>query len=292
MKARFSILVRAFGLCLIASAGVGTAALATTPNPTPKLVTGDYQASWGLLSVGDPSVYSKNNIAVGLHPTVVHYDAASRSYIFSDGATQIGFSGGEVVASKSTAAFTFYRDSATGATLRLLNDSATNPMIALTYVTYAKWTPVPQSPIVLNDNYVVFGSITPSANMPRTGSASYNGILDGTYQNKSGTYNLGGNAKFVANFGAGSLSMTVTPVGTRRSDGAQLAFGQLSGAGTIDFANASFIASHPYDGATRFSTTGYFYGPQANEIGGAFTISSTLGGSSGAGAGALVGKRN
>ena len=292
MNARSSILVRAIGLCLIATFSVDTAALATTPNPTPKLVTGDYQASWGLLSVGDPSIYSRNNIAVGLHPTTVHYDAASRSYIFSDGATQIGFSGSEVVASKSTATYTFYRDSATGATLRMLNDSAINPLIALTYVTYAKWTPVPQSPIILNDNYVVFGSITPSANMPRTGSASYNAILDGTYQNKSGTYNLGGSAKFVANFGAGSLNMTITPVGIRRSDGAHLAFGQLSGAGSIVFASSSFIASHPYDGVTRFSTTGYFFGPQANEIGGAFTISSTLGGSNGAGAGAIVGKRN
>jgi hypothetical protein len=292
MTAFFRIFASTVGLGLFATIGFDTAALASTPSPTPKLGTGDYQASWGLVAVGDPSVYSKNNIAVGLHPTTVHYDAASGTYIFTDGSAQMGFSRKEIVASSSTPAYTFYRDSASGATLRLLNQSAANPRIALTYVTYARWTPVPQSPIILNDNYVVFGSVTPSANMPRTGSASYNAILDGTYQNKSGTYDLGGSASFVANFGAGSLNMTLTAVGTRRTDGSQLQFGQLSGAGKIDIATSSFFASHPYDGATRFSTSGSFYGPQANEIGGAFTISSTLGGSNGAGAGALVGKRN
>src|SRR3954465_15482028 len=98
-------------------------ALAVTPNPTPNLKTGDYQAQWGLLSVGDPSTYSRINVSAAIHPTTVHYDATSGTYVFNDGSQNIGFSRGEYVAAKSSAAYTVYRDTSTGATLKLLNQS-------------------------------------------------------------------------------------------------------------------------------------------------------------------------
>src|SRR5436190_21963048 len=127
---------------IIASAGVGPAFAVT---PTPNLKTGDYQAQWGALTVGDPSVYSHVNVSAAVHPTTVHYDAASGTYVFNDGSQNYSFSRSEVVAAQSTAAYTYYRDTATGATLKLLNQSATNPVIALTYVTYGKWSPKPQA---------------------------------------------------------------------------------------------------------------------------------------------------
>src|SRR4051794_6537473 len=169
---------------LLLSVGFGLIATRAfaTPNATPNLKTGDYQAQWGALTVGDPSVYSRVNVSAAIHPTTVHYDAASGTYVFNDGSQNISFSRGEYVAAKSTAAYTYYRDAATGATLKLLNQSTNNPVIKLTYVTYGKWSPTPQSPIALNDNYVVFGSITPPSALPRSGSASYSFILDGTYQ--------------------------------------------------------------------------------------------------------------
>src|SRR4051794_17695909 len=179
-------------------------ALAVTPNPTPNLKTGDYQAQWGALTVGNPTVYGRNNVSAHVYPTTVHYDATSGTYVFNDGQQNISFSRTEYVAAKSNTAYTYYRDTATGATLKLLNQSATNPVIALTYVTYGKWTPVPQAPVVLNDNYVVFGAITPASAVPRSGSAGYNFILDGTWQltgTPSGkTYALSGNGRLVADF--------------------------------------------------------------------------------------------
>src|SRR3954465_11658862 len=136
-------------------------ALAVTPNPTPNLKTGDYQAQWGALTVGDPSTYSRINVSAAIHPTTVHYDSVSGTYVFNDGVQNISFSRSEIVTAKSTAAYTYYRDASTGATLKLLNQGAANPVIALTYVTYGKWV-VPQSaPIRFADNYVVFGQITP-----------------------------------------------------------------------------------------------------------------------------------
>jgi hypothetical protein len=281
-------------------AAAATAASAVTPNPTPNLKTGDYQAKWGILTVGNPTVYGRNNVSANIYPTTVHYDAASGTYVVNDGQKNISFSRTEYLAAKSTTAYTYYRDTTTGATLKLLNQSATNPVIALTYVTYGKWTPVPQGSIVLNDNYVVFGSITPASAVPRSGSASYNFILDGTWQqtgSPSGkTYSLAGNGRLIADFTNATMGLTVTPVATNLSNGSKIQFGTLTGSGFIYADTSSWNAtsrSRAADGTkTLFSASGNFFGPQAQEIGGAFTLKQTLGTAEiGAGAGALVGKK-
>jgi hypothetical protein len=295
-RTRISFVNLVLGLAAL----VGAAPVAAVTNPTPQLKTGDYQAQWGTLSVGSPTAYSHTNVSANLYPTTVHYDAVSGTYVFTDGSTQYGFSKSEIVTAKSTPAYTFYRDTATGATLKLLNDSTTNPVIALTYVTYGKWSPTPQSPIILNDNYVVFGVRTPASAMPRSGSASYNFIIDGTYQlngkGTGGTYSLGGKGQLLANFAGASLTFNVTPTATNTVNGSTIQFGTLSGAGFIDSSSSGFTATsrtRNADGSkTLFSANGNFYGPQANEIGAAFTLTKTLGTSTlGAGAGALVGKQ-
>src|SRR5437868_2620921 len=285
--------------CLALAAGP---ALAVTSNPTPNLKTGDYQAKWGIVTVGNPTVYGRNNVSANVYPTTVHYDATSGTYVVNDGQQNISFSRTEYLAAKSSAAYTYYRDTATGATLKLLNQSATNPVIALTYVTYGKWSPRPQSPIVLNDNYVVFGSITPAASVPRSGSASYNFIVDGTYQLNgapvsSKTYALSGNGQLTANFASATTGITLTPVATNTVNGSKIQFGTLTGGGFIDASTSSWNAtsrSRAADGTkTLFSANGNFFGPSAQEIGGAFTLTRTLGTAEiGAGAGALVGRRN
>ncbi len=290
---------------VLLSAGLGLTAVpaaAVTPNPTPNLKTGDYQAEWGILSVGDPSVYSRINVSANVYPTTVHYDATTGTYVVNDGQQNISFSRGEYVAAKSSAAYTFYVDAATAATLKLLNQSSTNPVIALTYVTYGKWSPKPQSPIVLNDNYVVFGSITPPSAVPRSGSASYGFIVDGTYQlngapTSSKTYALSGNGQLTANFASATTAISLTPVATNTVNGSKIQFGTLTGGGFIDASTSSWGATsrtRAADGTkTLFSATGNFYGPQAQEIGAAFTLTQTLGTQTiGAGAGAIVGKKN
>src|SRR4051812_41088248 len=88
---------RVMSICanvLLISAALGlvaTPAFAVTPNPTPSLRTGDYQAQWGLLAVGNPTVYGRNNVSANIHPTTVHYDAASGTYVFNDGQQNISF---------------------------------------------------------------------------------------------------------------------------------------------------------------------------------------------------------
>jgi hypothetical protein len=289
---------------LLLSVGFGLIATRAfaTPNATPNLKTGDYQAQWGALTVGDPSVYSRVNVSAAIHPTTVHYDAASGTYVFNDGSQNISFSRGEYVAAKSTAAYTYYRDAATGATLKLLNQSTNNPVIKLTYVTYGKWSPTPQSPIALNDNYVVFGSITPPSALPRSGSASYNFVLDGTYQLNgapvgSKNYALSGTGRLTADFANARMGLALTPVATNTVNGSKMQFGTLTGGGFIYADSSSWNATSrtlAADGTkTLFSSNGNFFGPQASEVGGVFTLTKTLGTQTiGAGAGALVGTRN
>ena len=293
---------RATTLALVfACAGVAAPTFAVTPNPTPTLKTGDYQAKWGIVTVGDPTAYGRNNVSANVYSTTVHYDAASGTYVVNDGQQNISFSRSEYVAAKSSAAYTSYRDTATGATLKLLNQSAANPLIALTYVTYGKWSPVPQRPVVLSDNYVVFGSMTPASAVPRSGSANYKFIVDGTWQQtgtpSAKTYSLSGSGMLTANFASATTGLTVTPVATNTSNGSQIQFGTLTGGGFIDGSSSGWNATsrmRAADGTkTLFSAAGNFFGPQAQEIGGAFSLTRTLGTAEiGAGAGALVGKKN
>lgn len=279
--------------------GLGIASAANAASPTPALKTGSYAGQRVIVVVGDKTAYGGDGVAANKHPTTISYNASTQTYTLYDydGGPGYSYSPAKIVASQSSAAYTFYRDPSTGSTLKLLNDSASNPAIALYYVTYGKWV-VPQSaPIHFADNYVVFGQITPPSAVPRTGSASYTAILDGTYQSGANTYRLSGNAAFSASFGTGIMGLSVTPVATNTVNGSKLNFGTLTGSGFITADTSSFGATsrtRAADGTkTLFSATGNFYGPAAQEIGGVFTLSQTLGTTQiGEGGGAFVGKKN
>jgi hypothetical protein len=279
--------------------GLTVTTAAAAASPTPNLKTGNYAGQRVIVVVGDKTAYGGDGVAANKHPTTISYNATSQTYTLYDydGGPGTTFSPGEIVASSSSAAYTFYRDTSTGSTLKLLNDSASNPVIALNYVTYGKWI-IPQSaPIHFADDYVVFGQLTPPSAVPRSGSASYKAILDGTYQSGVNTYRLSGNATFTASFGTGIMGLSVTPIGTNTVNGTQLTFGTLTGSGYITYDSSSFGATsrtRAADGTkTLFSATGNFYGPSAQEIGGVFTLSQTLGTQQiGEGGGAFVGKKN
>jgi len=283
---------------LITGLAIGLASAASAASPTPALKTGNYAGQRVIVVVGDKTAYGGDGVSAAKHPTTISYNASTQTYTLYDydGGPGYSYSPSKIVASQSTAAYTFYRDASTGSTLKLLNDSPTNPVIALNYVTYGKWV-VPQSaPIHFADNYVVFGQISLASAVPRTGSANYRAILDGTYQKGATTYCLAGNATFAANFGTGIMGLTVAPIGTS-STGTRITFGTLTGSGYISYDSSSFGATsrtRAADGTkTLFSSTGNFYGPAAQEIGGVFTLSQTLGTTQlGEGGGAFVGKKN
>jgi hypothetical protein len=140
-----------------------------------------------------------------------------------------------------------------------------------------------------NTTLFVFGIETLPSDLPKIGTATYATHIDGLFAGTSGLYVLGGNSSFSANFGAGTVSFSMTPVGTNPVDSSTKSFGTLSGTGTINSAGPSFSA----DTGTRAPGTygaallGQFFGPAATEIGGTFTMT----GDDGRGTGVLIGKK-
>jgi hypothetical protein len=245
--------------------------------------------------------------AAGGTANTITYDSVTQSYIVkeSNGPT-LTFTADERVAAQSNDSFTVYRDTASGTEFRQLNNSPTNPKIALTYASYGTWvrpTPIPTGYVSANSHvYVVYGQGTEPAAMPRTGTATYSAIIDGTYNARAGLYALSGDATFSANFGQGTIGLQMTPIATLGSNSVNL--GSLNATGTIS--GAAFNASNGYSGPYLLRAGGRFFGPTAQEIGAAFSLSglptSSLvpGGPqigpgaalTGGGGGVLIGKRN
>lgn len=224
--------------------------------------------------------------------TTIRYDAATQSYIIRDtGSTAITstFAPADKVPAESDATYTVYRKvgSGTTETFRLLNPGAANPLIALTYTSFGAWrrsTPGAATTAV-NDTYFVYGIKTAGADVPRTGTGTYTAALDGSFENRTAVYALSGTGSFLADFAAGTIGFSATPVGTPGA-GAPLAFGTINGSGPISFKNASFKANGT-NGSYAMDIAGYFFGPAAAEIGGTFRLN----GGNGNGNGAIVGKQ-
>lgn len=257
------------------------------PPVVPGLIGRQYERITQHRSFGDSS-------QTQLGGSSVKYDTVTQTYVLRefDGST-LDLSPGEVVAAESNDAFTVYKDAASGTKVRMLNQGPSNPQIALNYVSYAAWTRSidPSIGYTSADKtvYTVFGNQTAPASMPRTGSATYNAMLDGNYVANRQTYAVSGTARFNADFATGTIGFALSPVGAA---GVQtINFGTLSGTGTIS--GAGFGANNGYGKAYQTTVFGSFYGPAAEEVGGVFSLAgfAGYGGVSGSGGGIFVGKR-
>ena len=229
----------------------------------------------------------------------VVYDSATGTYTLRDtGNPALTSTFGPANISGSDAAFTYYSKSSgsTVETFRLLNKGPGNPSIALTYVQYGQWRRATTTSGVTstNDTYVVFGTKTPASAVPHSGSATYSTVLDGTYVNKNGVYEVDGAGSLTANFGGGTIGYSATLTGTREGGGTNIAFGTLTGTGSIAYASSGFRGTGVTNGSGyKLDVNGNFYGPAYQEIGGIFHLTgnqSSVGGT-GNGVGALVGIR-
>jgi hypothetical protein len=147
--------------------------------------------------------------------STIVYDAATGTYTLRDTGsltTTATFGPSNLVSSSGN--FSTY-GTATNS-FRRLNQSPTNTLIVLSYVDYGQWrrTSTANGVTSVNDTYVVFGSKTPTANIPRTGSATYSTVLDGTFVNKTGAYAVAGDGSLTANFAGGTIVYDATATGT------------------------------------------------------------------------------
>ena len=224
----------------------------------------------------------------------VRYDAASQSY------TLIGttlpastFGPGNRAATGSGPVITVY-DKTTGnrqETLALFNPGAGNSELALTYASYGALQTITDNgaSVDVDTAFFTYGVLTSAADMPRTGSATYQTRIDGQFADATGAYILGGSSSFAADFAAGTIAATITPVGQNVVTGGTKGFGTQTIAGRINSVPVGQQFTGQTSGGTyAASLTGYFYGPAAAEIAGAFSLT----GAGGAGAGVLIGKKN
>lgn len=167
--------------------------------------------------------------------------------------------------------------------------------MALSYVSYGAWQRLTQAPSTVDvaQQYFVYG-IRQGANQPSTGSASYSTIVDGLWANASGIYALGGTSSFTANFSAMTVATQLNLTGQNVATQANRSLGLFTGSGTIAALGGEFNGTFQHQGVAGDGNVytggfaGAFFGPQGQEMGYTFSLTSP----GGAAAGAVVGKGN
>lgn len=244
---------------------------------------------------------SSNNIS---RESYFQFDPATRTYSFfpvaqpttNAAALAYRFGPSQLVSAQSDAVFTAY--STTGpagqfnasdtVSARFFNPGAGNTRLALTHTSFGDYSitqnsgPAPTS----RRDFVIFGITTPTAQMPRSGSATFAGLAFGSGQASSGTINLGveGTSALTANWGTGTFTSSL------QLDARNLATNVLTTLAPINFTGT--INGSGFSDA-NFNFIGNFYGQNASEFGAIFFGSgtnATLGLYSVKGA--AVGKRN
>lgn len=297
--------------CSLAACGGGSPVLSTptpTPTPTPStpaptndtLVNLQYSQSFeGTAAINPFTVSRPSGAASGGSNRInrsisVRYDAASRAYtvVHSDAETGT-FTQANRNAAESTNVVTVYEKTSGNKTeqLALNNPGPANSEIALTYVTYGGWQAITDlgASLDVKTSFFVFGIPTTAAQLPKTGSATYQTLMTGQYADGNGVYVLGGSSSFAADFAAGTVSFGMDPLGQNVVDGSILNFGPVSGTGTINGLTSGFDASSGLRPAGTYSVDmiGRFFGPAAAEMGASFLLR----GDSGYGNGVIVGKK-
>jgi hypothetical protein len=169
--------------------------------------------------------------------------------------------------------------------LIILKNSPSNSMLVLNYLTYNLW-------IASGFQAFLTGTETIAGDAPRTGSATYRGIVDGQGTGRL----LGSTGSLTADFAAGTVTTSLSLQTARDFDGnpATPLNGSLTGIGAIGAGTSHFGGDlkGTLNGAEAKGTfLGGFYGPKAAEAGYAFSASTADPNSSYAVFGVFVGKQ-
>ena len=125
---------------------------------------------------------------------------------------------------------------------------------------------------------VSVGAQTAGSAIPTTGSATFTGLLGGTYLDPAGVEHLvGANLSVNANFAGRSLALS-SSMTTDLSTGAVMPGLDLTGSLSYTAQSSTLMGTlSAANGRLSGPGTGYFFGPAAQEIGGIFSLSATSG---------------
>lgn len=186
------------------------------------------------------------------------------------------------VAAESNALFDVYRNG--NVTTRLFKPGPTNTQFVLTYTSFADITVTGNDfngAAATSRYFMPFGIQTASADMPRTGTATYTGIAYATGrvdQVSSLSAAVEGTSRFDVDFGLATVSTLLTLDARNTTSGATASLGQFlfsgqmggavpgGGVGSPNFTGQN--ANNSFQGLIN----GLFFGANAAEIGAAFVI--------------------
>jgi hypothetical protein len=157
---------------------------------------------------------------------------------------------------------------------------AANPYaLGWTYQSFGVWNV--QEGLAPDINAVTFGAPSPASAVPAAGTARFTGKLAGLYVSPSGEGALAAaDLSVTADFAARSLRFSTSGTSLSRNLAAAAPAPDLNLSGTLSYApgSASFGGQIASAGGTLSGETdGRFYGPAAEELGGAFRLRAASG---------------
>lgn len=258
----------------------------------PTTAQGDSQ-SFSAVAARQPASGAPTGTAFGT--VSVRYNPTANTYTVADagtGTTSVFLNADQ---RETTGGFARFATTANGGddSLVLLRATA-NPTFTLTYTNYGLWSQRGTGTGAATvTRAFLFGQQTSYGEVPRTGSASYDGIADGYWTSGGTRYRLSGSTgSILANFATGEIATAMNvrgavDTGSAQPSGPTATLGAVAGRGSITGGTNLFtgtLAGGGYSGGFE----GAFFGPAAAEAGMSFHLS---GGAAGDGVvGVLVGK--
>ena len=202
---------------------------------------------------------------------------------FSYGPGESDLPGGSFTATSVVASsdpnFTAYDKTINGQDVRLelYKPGGSNTEIALTYVSFGRWSSSAKNGVVTqaSQDYLTYGLET-TANLlsAKTGTAHYAGVAYGSGANQytGATYAVKGTSSFDVNFSNQNYSGALALKGTPTNGAAPADFGSYTFAGPLSRTTAGSATSLVQNGTNLGTLTQRFYGPVGEEIAGPFTL--------------------
>lgn len=213
----------------------------------------------------------------------VAYDAASRSYTVMVATEANKFGPADRDASSSNATITAYEVKVANSTkdFAIFNPGSGNPKLALTYTSYGALQRLVDngSSISVSQDYFTFGIPTAASDLPRTGKATYQSVIDGSWGSDGDLRALSGSGTLSADFAAGTTSVSLDLGGVSVLNGSSRHLDMFTGGGRIDSSTAKFSGTlSPTTSNYSGTYSGLFFGPTAIEAGATFSIKNGTGG--------------
>ncbi len=293
----FKPILGAFVCCLtLAACGGGSSpSPRITPPPPPPPPPTPVNASIAALTVDEIFAASSaiisfdlandgtvSNVATGQlgitsasHVDYTHTGANFEVEIAHDGIDMDqAFTADDIDAAASDASFRVYSVASTSRDfIMLIPGDAT---YGQSYVTLGIWNSPDQNTRDFAFGSIAFGIKTKGADMPTTGSATFNGLTLGNLVAGTTLYRVSGDVAFSVDFGTNAVNGTFTNMGKENvQTGAVSAWRNFTSTGSISTGSLFSGTAASDDAVLSGTLSGSFFGPSAVEIGGTWSLSGT-----------------